>query len=889
MMMEAETGRVLVFGTLLRRYRRAAGLTQEQLAEQTGVSVRTISDLERGVRDTPHQDTILLLATALGLQDADRTVFLAATGRLRAPAPQPLAMVPSSLGPAEHPTNLPRALTSFIGREREQAAILHLLQDVPLLTLTGAGGCGKTRLALMVAGKLLGEYPDGVWLVELASLADPTLVPQTVAQVLGLKEQPGQTPMELLLNNLKQRRLLLVLDNAEHLVGACAELATALLRSCPELRLLATSREALEVAGETLYRVPSLTVPDMDHLPPPDQLKQYEAVRLFMERAQARRADFTLKSGNAGAVAQVCIRLDGMPLAIELAAARVGSLSVEGIAARLDDRFRLLIGGARDALPRQRTLRATLDWSYDLLSVVEQALLRRYSVFAGGWTLAAAEAVCAGDGIEDWEVFDLLDRLVNKSLVQAADPDGEVRYWLLETVRQYGLQQLELANETATLRERHLRWCVTLAEQAAPALLGPKQATWLARLEREHDNLRAALQWALDRGLSTLGLQVAGGLGEFWVQGGYQREGQHWLTALLALAADANDDVVVRATALEAAAWLADARADDALASALFALSGALRRAAGQEERSGWPLFNAAKAARDEGDYASATALLERSLAQHPRMGHRRQPGDRDLRPGPSWGHRYSLLALVLREHGEYARASALCEECLTLARQLGDAEGTAIALLSLADLARDQGDAERVRAYCEESLAVFRDLGQTWRIGFSLNNLALAAYLEGDLTLAARTAAESEALFRGLGAVWGLEEVLVTVGRVKGAQGEAVGAHTCLAEALTLAWAKGPRWVVGAALEELGVQAVQQDREQHGVRLLAAAAVLRQAMGTPVRLVDRPTIEDALAVGCAALGEEGFAAAWAEGRALPLDEAVALALEDTNAALQGQ
>jgi tetratricopeptide (TPR) repeat protein len=270
-------------------------------------------------------------------------------------------------------------------------------------------------------------------------------------------------------------------------------------------------------------------------------------------------------------------------------------------------------------------------------------------------------------------------------------------------------------------------------------------------------------------------------------------------------------------------------------------------------------------------------------------MGHRQQPDDRDLRPGLSWGHRYSMLALVLREQGEYARASALCEECLTLARHLGDAEGKAIALLSLADLARDQGDAERVRAYCEESLPIFRDLGQKWRIGFSLNNLALAAYLEGDLTLAARTAAESEALFRGLDVVWGLEEVLVTVGRVKGAQGEAVAAHMCLAEALTLAWAKGPRWVVGAALEELGAQAVRQDREQRGVRLLAAAAALRQAMGTPVRLVDRPTIENALAVGRAGLGKEGFAAAWAEGRALPLDEAVALALEDTNAALQGQ
>jgi non-specific serine/threonine protein kinase len=273
-----------------------------------------------------------------------------------------------------------------------------LLGRAPLVTLTGAGGCGKTRLALAGAGKLLGEYPDGVWLVELAALADPTLVPQTVTQVLGLQEQPGQTPMELLINYLKHRRLLLVLDNAEHLVGPCAELAATLMRSCPQLRLLATSREALEVAGEVLYRVPSLTMPDLDHLPPPDQVAQYEAVQLFLERAQARRADFALTARNAHAVAQVCARLDGMPLAIELAAARIGVLPVETIAARLNDRFRLLTGGPRTALPRQQTLRATLDWSHDLLPEPEQVLLRRLAVFAGGWTLEAAEAICSGAG-----------------------------------------------------------------------------------------------------------------------------------------------------------------------------------------------------------------------------------------------------------------------------------------------------------------------------------------------------------------------------------------------------------------------------------------------------------------------------------------------------------
>jgi tetratricopeptide (TPR) repeat protein len=448
-------------------------------------------------------------------------------------------------------------------------------------------------------------------------------------------------------------------------------------------------------------------------------------------------------------------------------------------------------------------------------------------------------------------------------LLATASQDG--------TVRQYGLQQLERAGETAAVRDRHLDWCATLAERAAPALLGPEQAAWLARLDREHDNLRAALQWTLDRGLSTPGLRLAAGLWQFWRSRSHLSEGRRWLAALLALPV-ADDDaarMAVRASACEGAAWLTEDEHDFAQASALFAQSGALRRALGQDERPTGRLINAAMEARAGGDYARATALLEESLARQ------RAVGNRESIKRGGLGLALARLALVLAERGERTRATTLYEECLALHRELGDREGIGNALLGLGDLARDQGDTARVRAYCGETLALFRELGHTW-VGFSLNNLALAAHLDGDLALAARRAAESAAVFRGLQAGPSLAEVLVTLGRIKGAQGEAVAARAHLAEALTLAGVAGPRFVVAAALEELGVQAVGQGQAEHGVHLLAAAAALRTAMGAPVRPADRPALDRTLAAAHLTLGDAAFTGAWATGQNLPLEQVVA-------------
>jgi non-specific serine/threonine protein kinase len=405
-----------------------------------------------------------------------------------------------STATAGPPTNLPISLTSFIGREREIAEVTRLLAGPPsesrLLTLTGAGGCGKTRLALRVAGEALGDFPDGVWLVELAALADPALVAGAVAMAVGVREVPGRALTESLVDHLRDRTLLLILDNCEHLVAAAAGLADVLLRSCPRLRVLATSREPLGSAGETIWRVPSLTLPPLSAADAPllEPLTRYEAVRLFVERARAAVPAFAPSAENAPALVEICRRLDGIPLAIELAAARVRVFSAAQIAARLDDRFRLLTAGPRTALPRQQTLRATVDWSYDLLAEPERALLRRLSVFAGGWTFEAAEAVAAGDGIQTHAVLDLMAQLVDKSLVIAEEQRGAVRYRLLETIRAYARDRLLEAGEAERTRDRHLAYFLGLAEEAEPRLRGAEERVTLDRLEAEHANLQAALE-----------------------------------------------------------------------------------------------------------------------------------------------------------------------------------------------------------------------------------------------------------------------------------------------------------------------------------------------------------------------------------------------------------
>jgi predicted ATPase/transcriptional regulator with XRE-family HTH domain/Tfp pilus assembly protein PilF len=865
------------FGELLRHFRLAAGLSQEELAERAGLSVQGLSALENGRRQTPYRHTVMLLANAMNLPAADAAALEAAIVRVRAPASvaasAPGGQDQEPTGDASPPgqalqparTNLPVQPTSFVGRERDLGEVQALLSHAPLLTLTGAGGAGKTRLALAAAGELIGEYPDGVWLVELAALADPALVVQAVPTVLGLHEEPNRPLLATLIDHLKDRRLLLVLDNCEHLVESCAELATALLRSCLHLRILATSRETLAVPGETTYRIPSLAVPDLARLPDLEDMPAYAAVRLFVQRAQSRRPDFTLNAQNTRSVAEVCARLDGMPLAIELAAARVASLPVEAIAARLDDRFRLLTGGPRTVVPRQQTLRATLDWSYDLLGEGEQRLLARLSVFAGGWTLEAAERVCVGPGVEAWDVLDLLGGLLNKSLVLLEEREGDARYRLLETSRQYAHEQLTLSAGVAAARDRHLAWCMALAEEAAPRLTGSEQAAWLARLEAEHDNLRAALGWARERPAADLGLRLAGALGRFWYMRGYFGEGRRWLEAVLV--ESHQTPAAARALALNEAGTLAYLQGDHGRAVALYVEALALRRALGDTQGMAQSLNNLGNAADDQGDSRRAAALFEEALALC-----------RELED--TWGIATLLgnLGVAAEREGDYGRAATLYEETLTLRRGLGDTWGIANSLGNLGLVVAWQGEYGRAVALCEESLALRRALGDPAGIAAVLDKLGMVATMQGDYGQAAALYGEGLALWRELGAQQEIAGSLSQLGIVACMQGD-YRRTTQLEEALSIARDLGTKDVDADALEGLTWVAAMHRWSHRAARLGGAAEALRASLGVPLGPILRAGHDAAVQAMRAALGEEGFTAAWAAGQALPLEEAIALAL----------
>jgi predicted ATPase/class 3 adenylate cyclase len=616
------------------------------------------------------------------------------------------------------PTNLPQQLTSFIGREDQMGEVRKLLNSTRLLTLTGSGGCGKTRLALQVAADTLEEFPDGAWFVELASITDPELTLQAVATALQIQEGAGRPLITTLTEYLQNRKLLLLLDNCEHLLDATAHFSETVLRACKDLTILTTAREPLGVPGETAWRVPSLSLPVLRRNSAtteitPSTLMHSEAVRLFVDRACSALPQFTLNETNALAVYEICRRLDGIPLAIELAAALVNVLSPEQIQARLNNFFRLLTRGSRTALARQQTLLAAINWSYDLLGDKERTLLRRLSVFQGGWTLEAAGAVCGDEQFEDWEVLDALSRLVNKSLVLREEGmNGSPRYRFLESVRQFSQERLAESGEAETLPDRHRDYFLGIAEAVEPQLVKPQQKVWYELLETEHDNLRAALAWSVKPEDC---MRIASALHRFWLVRGHLREGRGWLEG--SLARDRSAPPAIRAKTLNAAGILCWAQGDLNRARQYFVESLELRRSVGTHESVAGSLNNLGLVARYQGDYAAAHEWHSESLAIYRSINN-----DSGIAMG------LSNIGNIAFQQEKYKEAGAMFKESVALYRRLEETSFLAIALHNLAEVYFRTGDYANAHSHFIESLSVSLEIGHKSIIASSLLSMGMMA-----------------------------------------------------------------------------------------------------------------------------------------------------------------
>ncbi|MDQ2783406.1 MAG: tetratricopeptide repeat protein [Chloroflexota bacterium] len=806
------------FGALLRQQRRAAGFSQEALAERAGLSVAAIAAIERGRRTRPHPDTVALLAAALALAPADRDAFMAAGAGASQPAPE--RAIPHL------PATLPIPPTLMIGRERTEAAAAHFLQRANgprLLTLTGPGGVGKTRLALAVAALLREEYADGVSFIDLSALRDHALVATTLAHALGLRAQDGQPVDDLLVAHLRDQHRLLVLDNFEQVRDA-APLVADLLARCPHLTLLVTSRTVLRVRGEQQFRVPPLAVPPSGRPVAPETVAGYPAVQLFVARAQAIRPDFALNAANAAVVAQICERLDGLPLAIELAAARVTLLPPADLLARLERRLTVLRDGARDLPTRQRTMRATIGWSYDLLDADEQALFARLGVFAGSGTLAAIAAICAtGD---DMETLDIVTALADMSMLLPMEGGGEPRVAMLATLREYARDRLEERGEAARLDRVHAAYYLALAEAAEPMLTGAEQGAWLDRLEREYDNLRVALARALEWKDAATTLRLTGALWPFWEARGHLDEGRRWLTRALAIEGEVAP--LLRGKALRGAGLLAT-----------------------------W-----------QGDFAAARSLHEESLALYRAL---------DDRLGIA--NALENLGLVAREQGDYAAAAALHAESLTIRRALGDRRGIAGCLNNLGLVARDQGDYLAARALFAEGLAIHRDLSDPQGIANALSNLGMVAYWLRDYATAQALHAESLAIRRALGDPRGVAISLINLAMIAYWQGDYTAAQALHRESLTIKRALGGGGIA-ESLEGLAAVAGARGEGTRAARLLGAAATLRETLSRPQPPDERADQERWVARIRIAGETEEWHAAWDMGRSMPMEQVIAEALE---------
>ncbi|MFN8513147.1 MAG: tetratricopeptide repeat protein [Thermomicrobiales bacterium] len=944
------------FGELLRRFRLAANLSQGELAARAGLSAYSISALERGYRRAPYRHTLDALARALGLGAADRVALLAAARKRRlGPADAAQAGSPSVAtdapargpeleAPVQEPPDPAMHDAGLIGREGPFAEVGALLRyaGVRLLTITGLGGVGKTRLALALAHALAPGLPDGAVLVALSDLRDPGQVPAQIGRALDLPDR-ALDPTAALREHLAARRILLVLDNLEHLLPA-TPLVADLLDACPGLLVLATSRAPLHLARERVYELPPLSFPDPERAIAPAMLADYGAPALFVARARATRPEFTVTAANVATVAAICARLEGLPLAIELAAARLAVLAPADLLARLAVRLPLLTRGGRDLPDRQRTLRATLDWSHDLLNEEERALFRRLAAFSGGADRVALATVCGAHEATDVP-GEGIDGLVRHGLVRRefAGAEGSPRYTMLETVREYAAEQLAAVGEVVALCRRHAGHFLALAEEAAPHLTGAEQARWGARLAVDQENLRAALRWAIDTGDAGTAHRLAAAIWRFWYQAGHFAEGRRWLGAVLGMGESEAIAPGVRATVLRAAGGLALMQADYAPARVHLRAALATAREAGDAAGAATALDYLALMAKDQADYHEALRLYEEVLAERRSIGDPRALAatlnnlgaaydglsdyrrsavafEESLALSRSTGDVNTLIVTLsnlgnaLSQLGDLVRARALNEEALALARRLGERQHAAFALTNLGTIALDWGDTATALDYLREALALRRELGVRSNVALALSNLAEASRLAGEREAAAALLAESLALSEELDNGWNRGVALLHRGmlaqdagaagavddfraalaqfrgtdtgwgmvsalnRLGGLTADPAEAAVCFRESLERCAAMGHQRLGAEAMEGLAAVALAEGDATRAARLLGAADGIRDRLAAPREPKWAERCTRIAEAARLALGEAAFVAAQATGRELDLLAAAAIA-----------
>jgi len=764
------------------------------------------------------------LARVLAKTPADRYPTAAAFGAALA---QPTTTAPERVAPAHRARKLPAPPTRLIGRDAELIALAALLRkdEVRLVTLVGPGGAGKSRLAVQAAAEVASEFTGGVYFVALGVISDSTLVPSAVARALDVREIGTRSVLDALDDHLHalDGRVLLLLDNFEHLIDAVAVIAS-LLASCPTLKVIVTSRAVLNLSGEHEFAVPPLALPDIRHPADPASLSTCPAVALFVERAAATRSDFALTTDNARAIAEICARLDGLPLALELAAARVRVMPPSEMLTRLRSRLQLLTGGARDLPARQQTLRGTLDWSYDLLSPEEQTLFRRLAAFAGGWTLEAAEAVCNARRDLGTDVLEGVGSLMSQSLLrQAEETTDETRFAMLDTIREYALEQLDASQEADEVRRAHAAYCLVLAEEGDASFTGSDRSLWLARFDAEHDNFRQALDWLVATRRAEWALRLGAALFRYWEAREHLTEGRQRLVAVLELP-DAQARTRERARALLAAGVLAV----------------------------------------EQGDYTAARELVTDSLSIYTERG-------------DPWGSVVCLNALAAAavDEGDHARAQSLFEQCLAAWEALGDRRAVARALSNLANLAKLRGDRPKARSLYEESLAIFRELDDEVGVAWSLNHQGQVAREQDDRSAARALCEQALAIFRGLNDRWGIASSLADLGHLSRDEGDRQHAQAWYRESIEIFRELGYRRGIARLLEDFACAAVTDGNPERGLRLAGAAAALRETLGARLPPDEQPKLERVLAQARAAVAPAAAQRVWIEGATMALERAI--------------